>query len=406
MSELRVPQLRFSEFSGEWEEKKLGDIYKNLKTGSTPSRLVKDYFTGENLWITSGELNYGFIDDTIEKISDKAIKDTNLRLYPSGTFFIAITGLEAPGTRGKCAINSLPATTNQSCMAFYEVEELSTKFLFFWYKKYGILLYFKYAQGTKQQSFNNKIVEKFDINLPSKLEQEKIASFLTSVDTKIEQLTKKAKLLGEYKKGVMQKIFSQKIRFRADDGSDYPEWEEKKLGEIVVINRGKHVQSVKDGNKILLGMGAVTEDGKLVTKHNINSEHEYLVTGNLVMPERDIGVGLIIGKVALIDKNDTYVLGANLLSLKVYNNYASLFIYHLINSANTRKKIKRLVSGSAQLMITSKDIKKVNISIPSLPEQTKIANFLSSIDRKIDQVSKQLDSTKEFKKALLQQMFV
>ena len=370
-------------------EKQIGDIYTDLKTGSTPSRLVKDYFVGENLWITSGELNYSYINNTIEKVSDKAIKDTNLRLYPIGTFFIAITGLEAPGTRGKCAINALPATTNQSCLAFYEKDELDTKFLYYWYNKYGIPLYYRYAQGTKQQSFNNKIVEKFKISLPSKQEQEKIALFLTSVDTKIGQLSKKEELLSSYKKGVMQKIFSGEIRFKADDGSAFAPWEEKKL---------KDISSKKSSN-----ISANT------LEENTGNYKIYGATGHLknidFFTEDEAYISIVkdgagVGRVLLCDAESS-VLG----TLDIIKNDKGVnlhFIYLLL----TRIHFEKYVVGSTIPHIYYKDYSSEKIQVPCIEEQTKIANFLSSIDSKIEQVGKQLDESKQFKKALLQQMFV
>lgn len=206
-----APTLRFKADDGsefpDWENKKLGDFYKNLSTGMTPSRKVAEYFTGENLWITSGELNFGLVGDTKEKITQEAIKDTSLKIYPAGTFFIAITGLEAPGTRGRCAINSVPATTNQSCMAFEKIEAIDTKYLSYWYKHYSEALYCKYAQGTKQQSFNNKLIEGTPIDLPVKTEQIKIAIFLSSLDQKIELVASELDKAKKWKKGLLQQMF-------------------------------------------------------------------------------------------------------------------------------------------------------------------------------------------------------
>ena len=392
MSEVvNIPQLRFPEFNGGWKESRIGKIYKDLRTGSTPSRAVKSYFKGDNPWITSGELKYNRISTTFEQISDEAIKDTNLVLYQPGTLFIAITGLEAPGTRGKCAINAVPSTTNQSCLAFRKVDSVDTIYMFYWYLKYGKPLYFKYAQGTKQQSFNNKIVEKFQIFLPNKPEQQKIAAFLSAVDNKIEQLSKKQELLSEYKKGVMQQIFSQAIRFKADDGCDFPDWEEKKLGDIL--------------------------DYEQPTNYIVDST-EY--DNSFDMPVLTAGKSFVLGYT-----NETH---------KVFENIP-VIIFDDFTTANKYVDFPFKVKSSAMKILKPKDsfvnirlifefIQMLNFPIgehkrywiseyqdlkipfPSFEEQTKIASFLSSIDNKIEQVGKQLDESKQFKKALLQQMFV
>ena len=389
MSEVvNIPQLRFPEFNGGWKESRIGKIYKDLRTGSTPSRAVKSYFKGDNPWITSGELKYNRISTTFEQISDEAIKDTNLVLYQPGTLFIAITGLEAPGTRGKCAINAVPSTTNQSCLAFRKVDSVDTIYMFYWYLKYGKPLYFKYAQGTKQQSFNNKIVEKFQIFLPNKPEQQKIAAFLSAVDNKIEQLSKKQELLGEYKKGLMQQIFSQAIRFKADDGSDFPDWEEKKLRNVLSSVSTRPYQ-IKSADILEFGSHKVVDQGQKELAGYTNEKDKLLTNDGVI----------VYGDHTTIVKfiNYDFVVGADGVKLLTSdsNNIKYLYFNLLFNNVGP-EGYKRHFSI----------LKNVVLQIPSLPEQNKIANFLSSIDSKIEQVGKQLNESKQFKKALLQQMFV
>jgi type I restriction modification DNA specificity protein len=123
-------------------------------------------------WISSGELNYNLITDTLEHISDEAVEKTNLKIHPVGTFLMAITGLEAAGTRGACAIVGSPATTNQSCMAIYTTPELKTEYLYHYYVLRGNQLALRYCQGTKQQSYTAKLVKLLPIDLPSSVEEQ------------------------------------------------------------------------------------------------------------------------------------------------------------------------------------------------------------------------------------------
>ena len=398
-----VPQLRFPEFSGVWKESRIGKIYKDLRTGSTPSRAVKSYFKGDNPWITSGELKYNRISTTFEQISDEAIKDTNLVLYQPGTLFIAITGLEAPGTRGKCAINAVPSTTNQSCLAFRKVDSVDTIYMFYWYLKYGIPLYFKYAQGTKQQSFNNKIVEKFQIFLPTKPEQQKIAAFLTAVDTKIEQLSKKQELLGEYKKGLMQQIFSQAIRFKTDDGSEFPDWEEKKLGDVARFFSGGTTTSTNrsyySGDIPFIGSGKINDSTveQFITQEALeNSSAKMVDKGDLLYAL----YGATSGEVGISKLNGAI----NQAVLCVRSQENVYFLYQWLQYKKERILSTYLQGGQGNL--SAQIVKSLKLNIPSKPEQDKIANLLSLIDNKIEQVGKQLVESKQFKKALLQQMFV
>ena len=205
-------KIEFGEVPIEWNVKKLGEIYGDLKTGSTPSRMKPEYFKGDIPWITSGELKRKFISKTNEYITGEAVNDTNLKVYPKGTFFIAITGLEAVGTRGSCGISDVDATTNQSCMAFKEKDELLNEFLYYWYMLYGNYIGIKYTQGTKQQSLNNKIVENLEIGVPTIKEQYEIVNILSAIDNEIEEYENKKAKLEELKEGLMQQLLTGKIR--------------------------------------------------------------------------------------------------------------------------------------------------------------------------------------------------
>lgn len=381
----RIPAIRFPEFGVDWTESKLGEFYKKLRTGMTPSRANPEYFKGDNLWISSGELGYNIIDDTREKITNQAIVDTGLRLYPKGTFFIAITGLEAPGTRGKCAINGVVATTNQSCMAFEEVPEILNKFLFYWYSSFGVQLYFRFAQGSKQQSFNNRIVENFKVILPTLPEQTKIANFLTAVDAKIANLTEEKSLLENYKKGVMQKIFSQELRFKQDDGSDFPEWETKRLGEVFSIGSGKDYKHLSEGDIPVYGTGGLMK--------NVN---EFLFDGKSVC----------IGRKGTIDKpmllNGKFWTVDTLFYTHSFKNVTPEFVYYVFLGINWQK----FNEASGVPSLSKRTIEQIPIEHPIIEEQTKIANFLTSIDEKINTATEAIENAQAFKKGLLQQLFV
>jgi type I restriction enzyme, S subunit len=212
MQELLTGKKRLPGFKGEWQNKTLGDVLINCFSGATPSRNRIDYFKGNIKWITSSELNYNVITDTKEKISEEAFRDTNLKLLPKGTFLMAITGLEAEGTRGACGIVGEEATTNQSCMALIPNKELLVEFLFHFYVFRGDTLALQYCQGTKQQSYTAKTVKLLPIYLPPPEEQRIIANILSDMDAEIislEQRCEKTRLL---KQGMMQELLTGRIR--------------------------------------------------------------------------------------------------------------------------------------------------------------------------------------------------
>jgi len=207
-------KLRFSGFDDEWNQYYLKDVIQDFINGQTPSRNVDSFWNGDVNWVSSGELNYNYITSTIEQITAEGKNNANLKLLSPGTFLIAITGLEAPGTRGSCAILGIEATTNQSCMALLPKEDkIITKFLYYWYLKVGETYGIKYTQGTKQQSYNKELLEKLPITIPDIREQNKISEFLSVLNHKIELLEQKYQYYQEFKKYLMQQIFTQKLQF-------------------------------------------------------------------------------------------------------------------------------------------------------------------------------------------------
>lgn len=179
----KVPEIRFKGFTDEWEQRKLGDVLDDMYNGQTPSRNKSEYWNGNIKWLSSGELNRGTVYDSIEMITEDGQKSANLRIVPKGTFIMAITGLEAAGTRGNCALLGFDTTLNQSCMALFPKKDLLTSdFLFQWYRKVGEEYGLNYTQGTKQQSYNAELIKILPISLPSVAEQKKIASYLSHID--------------------------------------------------------------------------------------------------------------------------------------------------------------------------------------------------------------------------------
>ena len=201
------------EIPEEWEWSELGKE-GNLSSGATPSRNHPEYYKGSIPWVSSGELDYNIIKYTHEAITLLAVRKTNLKIHPKDTFLFAITGLEAKGTRGRCAILGINAATNQSCMAFNESDSLSPKFLFYYFLLFGEKIIFSLAQGTKQQSLNLHLSTKIQIPIPKHKEQEKIVSILSGVDAYIQKNQQHKKKIEKLKKGLMQKLLIGQIRVK------------------------------------------------------------------------------------------------------------------------------------------------------------------------------------------------
>ncbi len=213
MQELLAGKKRLPGFGGKWRTRLLGEVITHCSSGATPYRGRSDYYKGKVKWITSGELNYNLITETLEHISDEAKLKTNLKIHPVGTFLMAITGLEAAGTRGACGIVGSPASTNQSCMAIYPSSELKAEYLYHYYVLRGNDLALRFCQGTKQQSYTAKLVKLLPITLPPKVEEQTaIATILSDMDAEIAALEGKLTKAQMIKQGMMQELLTGKVR--------------------------------------------------------------------------------------------------------------------------------------------------------------------------------------------------
>ena len=402
MSEVaQVPQLRFPEFNGDLEEKKLDDV-GSFKSGTGFTEAEQGGKSGVPFFKVSDmnlEGNQKVMVSANNYVNDEQIARLNYKPINKKSVIFAKVGAAVFLERKRIADSFL---IDNNMMAFTPTEDID--FIRQWFDTVRLS---KYAQVGALPSYNASDLKTIKINLPALPEQTKIASFLTTVDNKIEQLSKKQELLGEYKKGLMQQIFSQAIRFKADDGSDFPDWEEKKLGDVAEIVGGgtppTAVEKYWNGNiqwftPTEIKSKFIVNSKRTITQVGLDtSSAKLLPKGTLLFSSR-----ATVGEVGIAVQECTTNQGFQ--SFIVNKNNEPEFLYNWI--IKNKKEFIRRASGSTFLEIGKSEIKKIKLHIPALPEQTKIANFLSSIDSKIEQVGKQLDESKQFKKALLQQMFI
>jgi type I restriction enzyme S subunit len=251
--------------------------------------------------------------------------------------------------------------------------------------------YFKlHGQGSSQLNLSKGDVLGFNLPIPCLTEQTKIADFLTAIDEKISQLTQKYELLNQYKKGVMQKIFSQKLRFKDDDGSEFNDWKDEFLGELCSIATGK------------LDANAMVENGEYrfytCAKDYFRIDSYAFDTDALLISGNGANVGYIHhynGKFNAYQR--TYVLDKFKENILYIKYFLDAFLYIRI--------FKEAKEGNTPYIVMS-TLTEMPIRIPELKEQTKIANFLTVIDDKITAAQSQLELVKQYKQGLLQQMFV
>ena len=394
-----IPSLRFPEFNEEWEKKKLGDI------GDV--KMCRRIFNDETL--SEGDIPF-FKIGSFGKVADAFItKELFLEYrkkfsYPKkGNVLIS-----AAGTIGRLVVyNGEDAYYQDSNIVWIANDEtlVTDKYLYYILQ----LAKFKTEGGTIQRLYNS-ILKSTKFGCSTLKEQTKIASFLTAVDDKLQALKQKKTLLEQYKKGVMQKIFSQELRFKDDNGNDYPNWEEKKLGEIFYSEKGKGISK----NKIVPhGNFECVLYGELYTKYNeviynvVSKTNEVDGTkskvGDLLIPSSTTTTGIDLANLTALNKNDV-LLGGDITVLRSNNEINNVFYaYYLSN--HKKEEIASYAQGSTIVHLYYSHIKDMEIHLLSLSEQTKIADFLSAIDDKINQCHGQIEKTEVWKKGLLQKMF-
>ena len=367
-----VPNLRFPEFQGEWEESTIGEMF-DLYSGNTPSRLNKEHFKGTVNWISSGELKEHYIYSSKEQISEEAAK--SLKLLPVGTFVIAIYGLEAEGVRGTGSIIQEPSTISQACMSFIPKGVIENEFLYSWYKKHGNVIGIRYAQGTKQQNLSYDILEKFRIAYPNTKEQEKLNKFISLLDERISTQNKIIDRLQSLIKGIAHKVSKQgKPNIR--------------LSECLLCTSSTLQESdvAEVGAYPVYGANGIV--GYLNT-YNTTSEAIYIIKD-----------GSGVGAVSCVKGKCSATGTLNILQTK--EGFSLRYLYFILKVFS----FEPYKTGMAIPHIYFKDYGKAKIYCPSNQLQCKYADLLSKIEQKATAEQKILDNLCSQKQYLLCQMFI
>lgn len=400
-----APKLRFSEFKDEWQSKKIIEIadYVDYR-GKTPTKTD----TGI-LLVTAKNIKFGYLDyETSQEFINEDDFDEVMRRGKVKIDDVLIT-TEAP--LGNVALVDREDIALAQRVIKYRGKEniLNNRFLLqkFLGEKFQEILTSKATGGTVQ-GIKGSVLHQIEISLPSLKEQTKIAEFLSAVDDKISQLSRQLELLNQYKKGVMQKIFSQEIRFRNDNGEDFGEWEEVPLNFVCDVRDGTHdsPKYVKKGYALVTSKNL--KDGKLdLTDISLISQTDFdNINKRSKVHTGDIIFGMIgtIGNPVLLKESNFAI--KNVALIKEKDELLNKFLIHFLNSSLFDRQVKVLNAGNTQKFLSLNQIRNLSVPKPTIQEQEKIAEFLTAIDERIDHTTAQLIHTKQWKKGLLQQMFV
>ncbi len=422
-----VPVLRFSEFVGEWEKKTLGKFLE-FKNGINASKeqygkgykfinvldiINNDFITHEKIIglvdvdenvfkkseVTYGDILFQRSSETREEVGQSNVYLDKERTATFGGFVI----------RGKKQIEYNPIYMNYLLKTSKVRKEITSR-----------------SGGSTRYNVGQDVLKNIPFFYTSNdKEQQKIANFLSSADKKIEQLRQKVSLLEDYKKGVMQQIFSQQIRFKDDNGEAFADWEVKRFGEIFSFIRTNsfsrnllnydsgEVKNIHYGDIHTKFKGLLDLSKEKVPYLNQEvdiskvAEEDYCQEGDLVIADASEDYADIGKSIEVVNlNNERLVAGLHTYIARSNTKMALGFKSYLMQCWDIRHKVMVIATGVSVLGISKTNLSKITIEFPCVKEQQKIANFLSSIDDKIQQSQQQLAQAQQFKKGLLQQLFV
>ena len=404
-----IPILRFPNYYDHWHEIKLGNV------GTFKNGLNKD----------KNDFGFGypfinlldvFGNSTIKKDEYDLVNatDRDLKLYNfnKGDVLFIRSSVKREGVGETIlVIENLPKTVYSGFLIrFREISQI----LELPFKKYCFLIesfrrqLLSYATTSANTNINQESLAKLYIRFPSKPEQKKIAGFLSAVDKKIENLTHKKELLEQFKKGVTQKIFSLKIRFKQDDGNAYPDWEEKQLSKFLK----PAFRKIPKPSEPYLAIG-IRSHCKGTFKKPKSDPNKIAMEKLFVVKESDLVVNITFaweGAIALIKKEDDGGLVSHRFPTYTFNRKEVLneFFKYIIIQKRFRYILGVLSPGGAgrNRVLSKNDFLKIKWTLPLIDEQRKITTFLYTIEQKTETISNQLIQTQQFRKGLLQQMFV
>ncbi|WP_160111043.1 restriction endonuclease subunit S [Dysgonomonas sp. Marseille-P4361] len=402
-TEQKIPALRFPEFSGEWEEKRLGEIGV-FTGGGTPSTANNDLWNGTIPWVSSSDiLEDNILDVNISRyITKEALASSATKVVPPNSILI----VSRVGV-GKLAINRIPLCTSQD---FLNLTPSTANFLFLAYLLSSNKSKLKsLEQGTSIKGFVKEDFIKLKNNFPSLPEQQKIADFLSVVDKRLQLLKDKKTKLEEYKRGVMQRIFSQELRFTRPDGSAYPDWEEKKLGEMGFFTSGTGFSEKEQGGVSGIPFYKVSdmnmpENIQIMQKANNYVSDKQIIDNRYKVIKKPSIIFAKVGAAIFLERKrvaNNFLIDNNMMSFTPAGNI--MFFFQLFQTIH----LSKFAQVGALPSYNASDVSSIRIIIPtSEDEQRQIADFLSAIDDKISLLNQQIASTEQYKKGLLQQMFV
>lgn len=392
---MAVPKLRFKAADGsqfpDWEEKTIDEVAECLDNKRVPVNAEeRKKRVGVIPYYGAGGIQ-GYIDDYLFD------EELVLLLEDGDAFDDFQTKSIAQYVTGKSWVNNHAHVLRANGNSYFLFASLEHKDIRRWTQ----------LAGASRKKLLKDSMLKIIVNMPSLPEQQKIAEFLSTIDTVIEKQKETVSVWEERKKGVMQKLFSQEVRFKADDGSDFPEWEEKKLDEVMSVKDVKQIPTEEAPLMAFIAYQGVAEKGDRYDRSFLvkSDDKKYKRTdfNDFIYSSNNLDVGSIG-----LNKYGSAVISVVYEIFTFNDGFNPDCMNLLIQQPRIMSSIIRYRQGClyGQYKIHSRDFLNVLISVPCHEEQQKIADCLVSFDEVIEKQKATLAAWEELKKGLLQQMFV
>ena len=391
----------------DWEVKLLGEL-AIIGSGGTPSRKNPTYWNGTIPWITTSQIDFDTITDAEQFITDEGLNNSAAKLLPANTLLLALYGQGK--TRGKVARLGIDAATNQACASISITSNLLSDYLLcFLTSKYDEIRNF--SNGGSQDNLNSQIVKQIPVIIPPLPEQTAIATALSDTDALIESLEKPIAKKRLIKQGAMQALLTGKKRLDGFSG----EWEVKRLGEVGFTYGGITGKTKNDfycGSSqyipFLNIIGNVIIDVENLEQVNISESEcqnqvkkgDLFFNGSSETPE-EVGMCAV-----LLDDLKNVYLNSFCFGFRFFESVKmdELFLAYFFRSGVGRSLLYFLAQGATRYNLSKTNFLKLKISIPSIQEQTAIAQILSDMDSEIAALETKLDKTRQLKQGMMQEL--
>lgn len=417
------PVTRFKQNDGKnfpnWDIKLLGEVAKIKGGSSFPLRLQNEetkeipFFKVSDM---NNPVNTVFLFLSNKYISRKTAEKEKYSYFNSDGIVLAKVGAALLLDRKRIA--KAPFLIDNNLISIFPKESIDLQYLYYWTLR---IRFSSLSQTGALPSISTNQIEKLFVGIPTKLEQQKIASFFSTLDKKIELNERKLEALERLKKGVMQKIFSQEIRFKDSFGKSYPDWQEFSFRDLFEfkssnsLSRSKlnysngYIKNIHYGDILLKFPTVIREDSQLIPYINNDCmlrKFDILEKGDIIFA--DTAEDYTLGKAIEIGtENITATAGLHTIVCKPKKHFSLGFLGYYLNSNCFHDQIVRLATGTKVYSIIKSNIVKTKLLIPaSSQEQNKIAELFSSIDEKITLSNQKIKNLKELKKGFMQQMFI